>query len=144
MHAERESNVMMASPAPGFTSRVMVRIEQSERVRARRRAMIGAATLVIAVAISLVPVISWVVSVISMIANPEAIAPMVLAFVMLFGGWEKLLEGLWVAASVIAQNVGEVPLLVYACIVLGMTAVWLQIVSGSFQRLLTIRIGGLK
>jgi hypothetical protein len=79
-----------------------------------------------------------------MIANPEAIAPLALAFVTLFDGSAKLLQGLWVAASVIAQNVGEVPLLVYACIVLATTAVWLQIVSGPFQRLLTIRIGGLK
>lgn len=144
MHVEREPNVMMASPAPGFTSRVMARLEQSERARAQRRTMIGVATLVIAVAISLVPVISWVVSVVSMIANPEAIAPLTLAFVTLFDGSVKLLEGLWVAASVIAQNVGEVPLLVYACTVLATTAVWLQIVSGPFQRLLTIRIGGLK
>lgn len=141
---QNESHVTMASPAPGFTSRLMARIEERERTRARRRAFIGAAMLVIASAILLVPGISWVVSASSMIADPQAVAPIALAFVTVFSGWEKLLEGLWVAATVIAQNVGEVPLLVYASIVLATTVVWVHIVGGSFQRLLPIRIGGSK
>lgn len=141
---QNEPHVTMASPAPGFTSRVMTRIEERERTQARRRALIGAAVLVAAVAIVLASVISWVASWISMIAHPEAISPIVMAFNTLFGDWEKLFEGLWIAVTVIMQNLGEVPLLVYACIVLAITAIWLQIVAGSFQRLLTLRIGGLR
>jgi hypothetical protein len=141
---QNEPRVTMASPAPGFTSRVIARIEERERAQARRRALIGAVLLVIAVAIVLAFAISGVVSSISMIAHPEAISPIVIAFATLFDDWARLIEGLWVAVTVIAQNVGEVPLLVYACSVLAMTAIWLQIVTGSFRHILTLRIGGLR
>ena len=139
-----ETRVTMASPSAGFTTRVMARLEERERLQARRRSMIGATLLVVAVATVLALVGIWLVSWIALIARPEAILPMAMAFATLFGGWARLLEGLWIAITVILQNLGELPLLVYACVVLAMTAVWVQVVTGSFQRLLTIRMGGLR
>jgi hypothetical protein len=137
-----ETRVTMVSPSAGFTARVMARLEERERLQARRRSMIGATLLVVAVATVLALFGIWLVSWIALMARPEAISPMVMAFATLFDGWARLIEGLWIAITVIAQNLGELPILVYACVVLAMTALWVRVVTGPFQRPLIIRLGG--
>ena len=86
---------------------------------------------------------SWIISIVAM---PSTIAPIVLALSSLFGdGGGSLVQATWVAITTVARNVGEGSLLVYALVVLAMTALWAYAATGSFHySLANIRLGGSK
>lgn len=139
-----ETRVTMVSPEPGFSGRVMARIAARDRLQARRRALIRIALLVTAVAVALAVSYLWLAAWIEIIVSPETIAPLVLAFSSLFGGWIGLLQAIWVAITVIASELGELPILSYAFVVLAMTIVWARIVTGPLQHPSPIQLGGSK
>jgi hypothetical protein len=137
---KRFDHATMASPSAGFTSRVMARIEERERVRARQRALIGAGLLV-AVGIGVFALIAiWITAWLNaLLASPSAILISLLVVAPLAG---ELWGSLSVAALTILQNVNGVMLLAYAFFVLILTVIWARVVTGPLQRSLPISVGG--
>ena len=137
---QKEQRFTMVPPSAGFTARVMTRIEERERARARRRAVIGAGLLV-AVASALVALFGlWVAAWVStLLASPSAIFTMLKAVSPMLG---DVLDALWVAVLAILQNVNGVMLLAYASVVLALTVVWARVATGPFQRPSTVSLGG--
>ena len=141
-----ETRATMVAPSAGFSARVMARIQEHERAQARRRAWIGAILLAAIVTSVFVLVALWLASwIISIVAMPSIIAPIALAVSSLFGDGGSLVQATWVAITTIARNVGDGSLLVYALVVLAMTALWAYVATGSFHySLADIRVGGSK
>jgi len=141
-----ETRATMIAPSAGFTARVMARIDEHERVQARRRAWIGAILLAAVVTSVFVLVALWLASwIISIAETPSTIAPIVLAISKLLDNGGTMIQALWVAGTTIDRNLGQAPLLLYAFVVLAMTALWASVATGSFDNTLThIRVGGLK
>jgi anti-sigma factor RsiW len=136
----RFNHATMVSPSAGFTSRVMARIEERERARARQRALIGAGLLVAAAVGVFALLAVWIAAWLgALLASPGAILTALLAVAPLAG---ELWEALWVASLAILQNVNGGMLLTYALIVLALTVVWARVVTGSLQRSLPISVGG--
>ena len=130
----------MVSPAMGFTSRVMAQIEARERVRARQRMVIGLGLIAAVVTVLFALVAIWVVGWLgALAANPDAIVTTILAVSPLAGDW---LEALQVAAIAVLQNTSGLILLVYALAVLGLTTLWAEIATGTFQPSLQANWGG--
>jgi hypothetical protein len=143
---QNEKRAMMVAPSAGFTNRVMARIDAHERAQAQRRAWIGIILLTMFVmgvfALAAFWIFSWIVSIVT---TPSTIAPIVLAVSSLVGDSGSLMQATWGAVMAIARNVSEGSLIVYALIVLAMTALWAYVASGSFQFSLShIRVGGSK
>ena len=138
----RIDSALMVSPSVGFASRVMARIEEHERAQARRRMVIGVG-LIAAVAVAVfVSAAIWVAGWLSaMAASPEAILTTLLAVSPLAGDW---LDAMRVAGIALLQNLNLAALLVYALGVLGLTTVWAEIATGTFQPSLQINWGGIR
>ena len=137
-----ETRFTMVAPSAGFTSRVMTRISEKERAKAKRRALIGSAVL-IAFALSVLALIlwwlaSWVAVLVSM---PQLIVSLINAFATVAFWAGIALNGLSVAVSVVAENIGLPQMLSLAAVVCALTVLWLRIVSGSTLTFQTI-IGG--
>jgi hypothetical protein len=141
-----ETRVTMVAPSAGFSTRVMARIEEHERSQARQRAWIGAILLAAIVTSVFVLVALWLASwIISIVATPSTIAPIIRAITILMGDGGSLVQATWGAITTIARNVSDGSLLVYALVVLGMTALWAYVASGSFHySLAEFRVGGSK
>ena len=137
---QKEQRFTMMSPSAGFASRVMARIEERERARARRRALIGAGLLV-AAALALFALAGlWIATWISaLVASPSAILTALAAVSPVLG---DLVSALWVAALAILENVNGVMLVAYASFVLALTIVWARVVTGPFQPSSTVSLGG--
>ena len=141
-----ETRFTLMAPAPGFTSRVMARIAEHERVQARRRAVIGSVLLVLAAIAILVLVALWLVSVASVfIAAPSVLIAVLNAFASMAFWAGTFFESLWTVAFLIAQNVGAAEMLALAVAVITLTTIWVSVVAGPFQRSSqTIFVGGPK
>ena len=137
---QKEQRFTMMSPSAGFASRVMARIEERERARARRRALIGAGLLVAAAlalfAFAGFQVAAWIGA---LLASPDAIFTTLVAVSPVLG---DLVNALWVAALAILQNTNGVMLVAYASFVLALTIVWARVVTGPFQPSSTVSLGG--
>jgi hypothetical protein len=124
----------MVSPAPGFTARVMARLEARERAQARRRAVIGAGLLVVAASALLAFVGMALASWLSVVMErPSTIVSLVVALSPVADRLLALLEALWVAAIALARSVDSVAMLAYALAVLAFTLLWARVALGSFQ-----------
>ncbi len=129
MHTQTEPchEPRMIAPPPGFSRRVMARIEERERVEARRRAWIGVALLTVAgsvpvavLALVLVPSLS------GLYAIPDVAVQLLvtlLPYVIALG-----------TLSVELVDQAGIQLLAYALFVLALTYVWARVVSGSPSR----------
>jgi hypothetical protein len=129
-----EMRFTMVSPAPGFTARVMTRIVEHERARARRRALIGSALLVSAAgavlgfaAIQLVSAL-WI-----LITNPQVVFATLDAFQVPTFWAGKVLEAFWIAANAIAENLDPIQMMLGAVAIFALTMLWVRVVTGSFQ-----------
>lgn len=120
----------MISPAPGFTARVMARIEERQRAEAQRRAWIGVGLLVIAAAIPLAALVAWLLQLLSGLYIIPDVAVQLLVTLLPYA----LALGEFGLALLSLQGI---QLLGYALFVLGLTFVWAHIVAGSSQRQLT-------
>ncbi len=129
-----QQRFIMVSPAPGFTNRVMARLAERERVRARRRAMVGSALLVGTVcalmAFALAPIVpmAWIV-----LTKPQVIVVSWSVFQTLAFWIGALLNAFWVAANVVVANLNPLQVLTYALAVFAMTLLWTRVATGSFQ-----------
>ncbi|MCI0476230.1 MAG: hypothetical protein L0Y55_08285 [Anaerolineales bacterium] len=129
-----ETRFTMIAPASGFTNRVMTRLAERERARARRRALIGSALLVSAVvamiAFALVQIVSdvWV-----LLTKPQVIVAALNAFQTLTFWIGALLNAFWIAANVILANLDPVQTMTCALAVFALTMLWARAVTGSFQ-----------
>jgi hypothetical protein len=143
---QNEKRAMMVTPSAGFSTRVMARIEAHERAQAQRRAWIGIILFAMVVMSVFALVALWLASwIISIATTPSTFAPMLLAVSILLENVISLAQATWVAVTTIGRNVGEGSLIVYAFVVLAMTALWAYVVSGQFQfPLVHIRVGGSK
>ena len=133
----------MMAPAPGFTARVMARIEARERARARRWAMIGASLMFLAagiVSVLLGGVLLGLLAIVVM--NPDVFLTVLVSLTPLVDFGTTVAEALWVSIGVVAANVSAVQMLGFALGVLALTLVWVRMVSGSSLRLLTQTVGG--
>lgn len=137
---QKDQQFTMMSPSSGFTTRVMTRLEERERARARRRAVIGAGLLV-AAAVAFVAVTTlWIAAWINvLLASPSALLATAQTILPLIGGF---VEALWVAAAAILRAVDSVQMLAYAVIVLALTAIWARVVTGPSKFALTLSVGG--
>jgi hypothetical protein len=135
----------MVSPAPGFAVRVMARLAERERARARRRALIGSALLAGAASAMLAFAAIQLVSAIwILVTNPQVIVTLLNAFELLAFWVDKLLGALWIAANVIAENLDPMQMTLYAAAVFVLTMLWVRVVTGSFQSSFsTNHVGGL-
>ena len=140
------SHFAMVSPAPGFAARVMTRLAEHERARARRRALIGSALLVgAAIAMLMFVAIQLVVALWVLITNPQVIVSSLNAFAALTFWASKVFEAFWIVAMVIAENLDAVPMTLCAAVVFALTMLWARVVTGSFQLSLTTNhVGGLR
>jgi hypothetical protein len=123
----------MAAPAPGFTGRVMARIEQHERVQARRRSILGAAVLLAAASVPFLALGYLLVSLGSqLLADPGVILGGILVFAPVLEIVSSVLQALAVSATTLAR-VGSVQMFLFAVAVCSLTFLWAAIVHGSFQ-----------
>ncbi len=132
----------MATPAPGFTDRVMARIERYERERAQRRALVGAALLLGAASFPFLTVGYLLVALGSQLsADPGALWSALMAFAPVVSVLGSLAEAVYVSASILFQ-LGSVQMLMFAILVCSLTFLWAYIVHGSFQwSLRTLSVG---
>jgi hypothetical protein len=122
----------MVSPSAGFTSRVMTRIAEHERAKAKRRALIGSALLIVFALIVIALIVVWLASWVAVfVTTPQLIVSLLNAFATVAFWVGVALNGLSVAASVVAENVGVPQMLSLAVIVGALTMLWLRIVAGS-------------
>jgi len=142
---QNHSHLAMVSPAPGFAVRVMARLAERERARARRRALIGSALLAGAASAMLAFAAIQLVSAIwILVTNPQVIVTLLNAFELLAFWVDKLLGALWIAANVIAENLDPMQMTLYAAAVFVLTMLWVRVVTGSFQSSFsTNHVGGL-
>jgi hypothetical protein len=142
---QNHSHFAMVSPAPGFTVRVMARLAERERARARRRALIGSALLVGAASAMLAFAAIQLVSAIwILVTNPQVIVTLLNAFELLAFWVDKPLGALWIAANVIAENLDPMQMTLCAAVVFVLTMLWVRVVTGSFQSSFsTNHVGGL-
>ncbi len=133
----------MAAPAPGFTVRVMARIEQYERVQARRRSILGAAVLLGAASVPFLALGYLLVSFgLQLLASPGVFLGGILAFGPVVEIVSSLIEALVVSATTLAR-VGSVQMFLFAVVVCSLTFLWAAIVHGSFQwSPRTLSVGG--
>ena len=141
----RTQHMTMISPAPGFTARVMAKIVERERAQARRRAAIGAGLLV-AAAGALVALLGGVLVVVGFVfaTNSDVILGSLIALVPFVTTCTTLIEALWISVTVVSANIGAVHMLAYALGVFVLTLLWVRVVAGSSQHLLTLTVGGLR
>jgi uncharacterized membrane protein len=141
-----ETKFTMMSPAPGFTSRVMMRLAERERAQARRRAMLGSALLVIVAVVILALVAWWFIAMLStFVSAPSVIVAVLNALATLMLWVSKFFEMMWTAASVVAQSIDPVSILGLAVAVFAVTLVWVRLVIGPFQPSSnTLLVGGPK
>ncbi|MBI5304625.1 MAG: hypothetical protein HY868_21000 [Chloroflexi bacterium] len=130
----------MLSPTPGFTARVMTRIEAYERARARRRAVIGVIVLVVAAlvvfALIAVSVAAWVFA---LADQAGTVASGITALVAVFENARGVLDAFRIAGTTITRNVNEMVWVAYALIALTMTMVWTRVAIG-FPRFASISL----
>jgi hypothetical protein len=141
---QHETRFTMIAPNAGFTSRVMARIAEHERAKARQRALIGSALLVIAAIIILALVALWLVSWVAVLVSMPQLAVAVLGALATLAFWVGVaLNACWVAVGAIAENIGAVQMVVLALVVFALTMVWMRVVVGPFQfSSHTISVGG--
>src|SRR5512136_391643 len=123
----REGNwthATMVSPAPGFAARVMARIEERERVRARRRSVAGGLLLVLASAVAVV--LFGIVAgstLITLASDPDIFSSALSTLAVLADLLRNLLYALWTVAAAFSA-IATMPLLVFAAVVCGLTFLW--------------------
>ncbi len=133
----------MVSPVPGFTGRVMARIEARERVRARRQAAIGAGLLFLAtgvVSVLLGSVLLWFLAI--AVTNPDIFLTVLVSLTPLLDFATTVADALWIAVGAVADNISMAQMLGFALSVFALTLLWVRVVAGTPQRLLTQRVGG--
>ena len=130
----------MVSPSAGFAHRVMARIEARERAQARRRTAIGVGLIALVVislsALAALRIATWLGA---LLGSPEALVTAILTVSPLAGDW---LDAVRIAGNALLQNVNLPALLVYALGVLGLTTLWAEIATGTFQPSLQVNLGG--
>ena len=141
----RTQHMTMISPAPGFTARVMAKIVERERAQARRRAAIGAGLLVAAAA-ALVALLGGVLVAVGFVfaTNSDVILGSLIALAPFVTTCTTLIEALWISVTLVAHKVSVVQMLAYALGVFVLTLLWVRVVAGSSQHLLTLTVGGLR
>lgn len=121
----------MWSPAPGFTARVMTRIEDYERARARQRAWLGVILLVVAaIVVGVLVVLTVALWVAALAEQPSIVSTVVTVCVSLFGRARIVLEAFWVAGMTIARNVSALIWIAYALLAVALTMVWTRVAVG--------------
>ena len=140
---QNETRLTMLAPRAGFTARVMARLAEQERARARRRVLIGSIVLV-AFALVVVSLIalwigSWVVVFVTM---PQLFVAIVSAFATVAFWCGVALNGVGAAVAVIAENIGVAQMGGLALTVIALTAVWVRVVVGSSFSSRSMTVGG--
>jgi len=131
---QNQTRFTMVSPARGFTARVMTRVAEYERARARRRALIGSTLLVGAAGAMLVFAAIQLASVLwILITNPQVVITTLGAFEIPAFWVSKVLEALWIAANAIVENLSPMQMMLGAATVFALTVLWVRVVTGSFQ-----------
>jgi hypothetical protein len=141
----QETGFTMVAPSVGFTSRVLARIAEHERAKARRRALIGSAVLVVFALMVLALVGWWLFSWVAVfVTTPQLIVSVInaLATVAFWAG--VALNGLGTAVALVAQSVGVPQMLSLAMIVCVLMMLWLRVVVGSSLSSQTLTVGGSK
>jgi len=132
----------MVSPSAGFTSRVMTRLAEHERAKAKRRALIGSALLIVFAVVVIALIVVWLASWVAVfVTTPQLIVSLVNAFATVAFWIGVALKGVGVAVSAVAENIGAPQMLSLAVIVGALTLLWLRIVAGSTLTSQTI-LGG--
>jgi hypothetical protein len=100
-----EMRFAMIAPAPGFTNRVMARLAERERARARQRAMIGSALLVGA-AIAMLALAAWQLASAAwvLITSPQVVVVLWNACQTLAFWIGAALNACWIAVNVLVAN----------------------------------------
>jgi hypothetical protein len=126
-----QSHKTMIAPAPGFTARVMARIEEREQVRVRQRAMLGALVLIVAAIIVLATMIAVLVALIATFAtSPSTFTSLVSVFAFIAERINVVLDALWTAMLVVTQNVDASIWVGYACVAFAVTLLWTRVAMG--------------
>lgn len=133
----------MVAPAAGFTARVMARIQEQERARARRWGVLGAGLLFLAAGVVSVLLAGVLLGLLAIAAtNPDVVFTVVVSLTPLVDFGTTVAEALWISLAVVASNISAVQLLAFAASVFVLTLVWVRVVSGSSLHLLTQTVGG--
>jgi hypothetical protein len=145
MSEQQMIQATMVSPAPGFTGRVMARVQAYERARARRRALIGAGVLAASAAGLVATAMFLVVSqIIALVTNPDAIPAATDAVGQTLNAVDALADAAGITTRVVAGDIGAIQILAFAVFVLMLTLVWVRVLNLSYQRPFTRAVGGLQ
>ncbi len=141
---QNQTRFTQIAPPPGFTGRVMARLAEHERARARRRALIGSGLLVGVAGAVLTLGALWLATwVWALLATPHVIV-FLLEGLGTLAFWLRAVVGAgWLAANVVVAQLDPLAMTGCAAGVFGLTWLWVRIVTGSFQlSLATISAGG--
>lgn len=131
---QEQQRFVMIAPAPGFTNRVMTRLAERERARARRRAMIGSALLGGVIVVLFARVVEQLAAVAwTLITNPQTLIALWEGFEMLAFWSGAFVNAIWVAVNVLAATLEPLPILTGALTIFALTLLWTRVVAGSFQ-----------
>ncbi len=121
----------MLTPAPGFTTRVLSRIETYEHARARRRALIGAIVLVVA-AMLLIAFVAFSLAtwLFAFADQPSIVTTLVTMLVGMFDRARIVFDAFWVAGVTIGRQVDQAVWVAYAVLALALTMLWTRVVVG--------------
>ncbi len=133
----------MAVPPPGFTARVMARIEQHERAKERRRTIVGAAVLLGAASLPFMSIAYLVALVGSQLwADPGSFLSALLALSPVVDVLVGLVDALTIGASTLFR-VGSIQMFFFAVLVCALTFIWAYVVRGTLQFApRTLSVGG--
>ncbi len=124
----------MVSPPPGFANRVMERVETYKQARARQRAFITIGVFAFAL-VGLLALLGF--ELVSQFEELPMLASQALQLVIIVATLAEqaftLFDVLWLSVTTITSSINGLLLIAYACIVVGLTVVWLRVAFGPFQ-----------
>jgi hypothetical protein len=134
----KEAHFTMATPAPGFSARVMQRIAEYEHRRAQWRALIGSALLVAFAGFVLVLIGLWLSAWAAvLVTNPQLIVGLIEGLTALFFWMGTLSDALGAVVAVVEDHLDPLQFILFAAGVFALTLLWTRAFAGSFQLALT-------
>jgi hypothetical protein len=140
---QNQQRFMLVSPAPGFSARVMSRIAERERARARQRALLGSALLIGAASAAVAFGVIQIASVLWILITNLRVVFAALDVFRVSAGWVgRVLEAFWIGARAVTGDLSPMPMVLGAATVFALTMLWVRVVTGSFHLSLTMNSAG--
>lgn len=123
-----QQHFVMVAPAPGFTARVMTRIVEHERRRARRRALLGALALggsgglLVGWGVWQLGVLGWQV-----LTRPQVLVALVDGACLVASWFAVFLNTVWLVLHTLATFLDPTRMLLTMTLVCGWVVLWARV-----------------